>query len=179
MKYLIALLLLSFSLNSDIIFDFSSTSDIRNWRIIDDVVMGGRSNGNFSISEEGHGVFSGNVSMENNGGFSSVRYGMDDMHMKANSVIRILLKGDGKSYQFRIKHNRRYEYSYIHEFKTSGKWQVIEISVDEMYPVYRGRRLDRPNFNYNTMEELAFLIGNGRPESFRLIVDKIELIAED
>lgn len=179
MKFFLPVMLLVFSVSSDIIIDFSSLSDTRNWRIVDDDVMGGRSNGDFSISEEGHGVFSGYISLENNGGFSSVRYGMSDFPVAENSTFRIRLKGDGKTYQFRIKHNRRYEYSYIHEFKTSGGWQVIEIPVDNMYPVYRGRRLDRPNFNYNTMEELAFLIGNGRPESFRLIIDKIELIAED
>lgn len=179
MKYLIATLLLAFSLNSDIIFDFSSDSDTRNWRIVDDVVMGGRSNGDFSVSEEGHGVFSGIISLENNGGFSSVRYGMDDMAVKTNSVIRIRLKGDGKTYQFRIKHNRRYEYAYVHEFKTSGEWQDIEISVDDMYPVYRGRRLNRPNFNYNSMEELTFLIGNGKPQAFLLLIDKIELFNDE
>lgn len=178
MKYLIVTLLLTLSLNGDIIFDFSSTSDTRNWRIVDDIVMGGRSNGNFSISEDGHGVFSGEISLENNGGFSSVRYGADDIPVDTNSAIRIRFRGDGKNYQFRIKHKRRYEYSYVHEFKTSGNWQTIEIPIGSMYPVYRGRRMDRPNFDYDSIEELTFLIGNGRPQTFRLLIDKIELITE-
>lgn len=180
MKYLIAAFLLTFTIDVDVdvIFDFSSSSDTRNWRIVDDVVMGGRSNGDFSISEDGHGVFSGSISLENNGGFSSVRYGTDDIPVAENSKVRIRIKGDGKTYQFRIKNNRRYEYSYVHEFETTGEWQDIEIPVNDMYPVYRGRRLDRPNFNYNTMEELTFLIGNGRPQEFRLLIDKIELIDE-
>jgi len=179
MKYLILTFLLAFPFNSDIIFDFSSASDTRNWRVVDDAVMGGRSNGDFSISEEGHGVFSGIISLENNGGFSSVRYGMDDMPVKTNSVIRIRLKGDGKTYQFRIKHNRRYEYAYVHEFKTSGEWQDVEIPVDGMFPVYRGRRLNRPNFSYNSIEELTFLFGNGKPEAFRLFIDRIELLNDE
>lgn len=178
MKYLIVIIFLAFPVNGDVIFDFSSASDTRNWRIVDDVVMGGRSSGNFFISEEGHGVFRGNVSLENNGGFSSVRYPLDNFPVKQNNTVRIRLKGDGKTYQFRIKNNRRYEYSYVHEFKTSGEWQEIEIPVDEMYPVYRGRRLNRPNFNYDSMEEIAFLIGNGRPQAFSLLIDKIELIDE-
>jgi hypothetical protein len=41
------------------LFDFNKTSDTSNWRIVDDVVMGGRSNGSFEINTEGHGKFSG------------------------------------------------------------------------------------------------------------------------
>lgn len=176
MKYLISILLLAFSLSGDVIFDFSSSSDLRDWQIVDDGVMGGKSSGELSISEEGHGVFSGEISLENNGGFSSVRYGIDDMPVELNSTVRIRVKGDGKTYQLRIKHNRRYEYSYVQEFKTTGEWQEIEIPVADMYPVYRGRRLNRPNFNYDSMDELTFLIGNERPQTFRLLIDKVELI---
>lgn len=176
MKQLTIILLLALTLNGDIIFDFTSSTDIQNWRIVDDVVMGGRSSGNFTLSEDGHGLFSGNVSLENNGGFSSVRYPMAGMSVDPNSTIRILLKGDGKTYQFRIKHNRRFEYAYIHEFETSGEWQEIHIPVGDMYPVYRGRRLNRQNFSHNTVQELAFLIGNGEPQTFRLLIDRIEII---
>jgi len=178
MKYLMSILLLVLSLTRDVIFDFSSSSELRDWQIVDDGVMGGRSSGNLSISDEGHGVFSGTISLENNGGFSSVRYGIDDMPVDSNSALRIRIQGDGSTYQLRIKHNQRYEYSYVQEFKTSGEWQEIDIAVADMYPVYRGRRLNRPNFNYDSIEELTFLIGNGRAQSFRLLIDNIELISK-
>lgn len=139
--------------------------------------MGGRSSGEFAISEDGHGLFEGNVSMENNGGFSSVRYPLPDMPVETDSKLRILLKGDGKAYQIRVKHVRRYEYSYIHEFETTGNWQEIEIPLGDMYPVYRGRRMNRANFNHGSIDELAFLIGNGRAQTFRLLIDKIEIIS--
>ena len=59
------------------IFDFNTKSNITNWRIVDDVVMGGRSNGNFKINDSGYGEFSGTVSLENNGGFSMVQYAFE------------------------------------------------------------------------------------------------------
>jgi hypothetical protein len=176
MKYLITAFLFITILNGDVLFDFSKSADIRNWRIVDDVVMGGRSDGNFTLSENGHGQFSGEVSLENNGGFSSVRYPMPNTPAEPNSTIRILLKGDGKTYQFRVKHNRRYEYAYVHEFETTGDWQEIEIPLEDMYPIYRGRRLNRANYSHNSLQEVAFLIGNGRPQEFRLLIDKIELL---
>ena len=59
------------------LIDFNSESDITNWRIVDDAVMGGRSNGNFKVNDAGNGLFSGKVSLENNGGFSMVQYRFD------------------------------------------------------------------------------------------------------
>ena len=60
-----------------VIYDFSQGSEPRGWEVEDDVVMGGRSEGAFSLNQEGNAVFSGNVSLENNGGFSSVQYDFD------------------------------------------------------------------------------------------------------
>ncbi|MDX1769545.1 MAG: CIA30 family protein, partial [Arenibacter troitsensis] len=44
-----------------------------------------------------------------------------------------------------------------------------------MYPSFRGRKLDMPNFSKNSIEEIVFLIGNKRTENFTLLIDKIAL----
>ncbi|MBT8264860.1 MAG: CIA30 family protein, partial [Muriicola sp.] len=41
------------------IFNFTSNSNIDQWQVVNDGVMGGRSQGNFTINEEGHGLFQG------------------------------------------------------------------------------------------------------------------------
>ena len=41
------------------VFDFNKNSDISNWYVVDDVVMGGRSYGRLSIDPKGNGVFKG------------------------------------------------------------------------------------------------------------------------
>mgnify|MGYP001794145454 CR=1 FL=1 len=64
-------------MNTHTLFDFKKDSSLAGWSIVDDVVMGGRSAGHFKINREGHGEFYGTVSLENNGGFSSVRYAFD------------------------------------------------------------------------------------------------------
>ncbi len=157
------------------IFDFTKDANLSNWRIVDDVVMGGRSDGDFKLNAEGHGVFSGKVSLENNGGFSSLRYDSKTIDVSNHTKVRITLKGDGKDYQFRVKANRNERYSYIKEFSTSGEWETITINLNQMHPAFRGRTLDYPNFDKNTIEELAFLIGNKKAENFKLLIDKIEL----
>lgn len=172
MKYLLLILL---AMNTNMIYDFNKNSSPRDWRIIDDGVMGGLSQGKFSINADGHGVFAGTVSLENNGGFSSVRYQTEKIKVTNDSKVLIRLKGDGKEYQFRIKDQVNSYYSYITTFKTSGEWETISIKLSDLYPSFRGQNLNLPNFKSDAFEEIVFLVGNKKNESFQLVVDKIEL----
>jgi hypothetical protein len=89
--------------------------------------------------------------------------------------VSIQCKGDGKEYQFRIKANASDYYTYVASFETSGEWETIEISLQDMYPSFRGRKLDLPNFSTDHMEEVGLLIANKRNEEFKLLIDKIVL----
>lgn len=175
MKYLICCMVLVSSLSSHIIFDFNKNSSISNWIVVDDVVMGGKSNGNFQLNKDGKGVFSGKISLDNNGGFSSVRYGFYKLNIEKFKSIVLKIKGDGKNYQFRIKHKSSDYASYITSFSSSGEWQEIEIPLISMYPSFRGRKLEEPNFFHKSIEEVTFLIANKKNEEFILLIDKIEL----
>ena len=157
------------------IFDFTKDSNISSWRIVDDGVMGGRSRGDFFLNKKGNAVFTGTISLDNYGGFSSVRYQFKTKGVSQFKKIQIRLKGDGKEYQFRIKKNRRDYYSYITTFKTSKEWETISITMSDMYPAFRGRRLNMSNLQPNTIQEIAFLIGNKKEETFRLEIDSISL----
>ncbi len=175
MHYLTNLILIMLTITPQIVFDFKTSTNPDSWQIVDDVVMGGRSNGNFEINNAGHGVFSGSVSLENNGGFSSVRHSTHISEISPDYKVVIKLKGDGKKYQFRVKHDTRAYYSYIYTFETSGEWEEIEIPLKEMYPSFRGRKLNSPNFSHDTIREVTFLIGNKKPQDFKLVIDKIEI----
>lgn len=157
------------------LFNFNPESDLQDWLVVDDVVMGGRSDGRFFLSEEGHGVFTGEVSLENNGGFSSVRYRFAPKAVSGFTKAVIRLRGDGKRYQFRVKSNSSDQHSYIAYFQTTGDWQTLEIPLSEMYPTFRGRKLNMPDYPGERLSEVAFLIANKRAESFRLEIDCITL----
>jgi NADH dehydrogenase [ubiquinone] 1 alpha subcomplex assembly factor 1 len=174
MKLLITIAM-ALLVQSLLIYDFNHNSQPNDWIVIDDVVMGGRSIGQFKINHEGRGVFSGKVSLENNGGFSSLRYRFEQIKTHENSQIVIRLKGDGKPYQFRVKNNRNTYYSYTTTFKTTGDWENITINLKDMYPTFRGRTLNMPHFNENSIEEMVFLIGNKKNESFELVLDRIDI----
>lgn len=166
---------LSSSFSSYLIFDFPKNTNTQNWIVVDDIVMGGKSVGSFELNSDGNGVFEGNISVENNGGFSSVRYRFPAKPIKQFTSIVLRVKGDGKQYQCRLKSDSAKYYSYISPFVTNGEWQDIEIALEDFYPSFRGRKLTQPNFSKDTLEEVTFLIGNKKKEYFKIIIAKIGL----
>jgi NADH dehydrogenase [ubiquinone] 1 alpha subcomplex assembly factor 1 len=144
------------SIASRMIFDFNKNSDVENWRIVDDIVMGGKSSGAFKLSSEGQGFFEGTISLEKSGGFSSVHYRFEKTLIKESTKIIIKLRGDGKKYQFRIKTKSGDYYSYISPFSTTEELQEIQILLKEMYPSFRGSRLDQPNFSNDYIKTVAW-----------------------
>ena len=163
------------TMTGETLYDFSRDNSLDNWYRVDDTVMGGRSDGNLFVDQEGNGVFTGLVSLENNGGFSSVRYITGRKDVSNYKMVSLRVKGDGKNYQFRIKSERRQYFSYIYDFPTSGKWETIEIPFSSFIPAFRGRELDMKPYPGDNVEEISILIGNKKNEEFTLLIDKIEL----
>ena len=163
-------------MSQNIIYDFYNQSDISEWTIVNDDVMGGLSSCKLSIDKEGNGVFEGKISIANNGGFSSTLLNFDKVVVKKGAYLLIRVKGDNKKYQLRIKANRSDYYSYVYSFKTSSEWETISIPLTSMYPSFRGRKLPMNNFDNTSFEQIAFLIGNKKNENFKLKIDSILLI---
>lgn len=164
------------------IIDFEkplTAEEVNNWKIVGDNVMGGKSNGKFTINEKGNGVFEGKVSLENNGGFAMVQYHFNPISVKGISKVLLKVKGDGKRYQFRVKCKKTDFYSYVHYFSTSPSnkedWETIELTLSKMEPKYRGRSLDIKNFDCETIAEIGILIGNKKAEGFRLEIGGVYL----
>ena len=157
------------------IYNFSADSNLDDWFVVNDGVMGGLSSSTLTLSEAGHGVFAGTVSLENNGGFCSLRHRFERMDLHRYSTLKIRLKGDGKKYQFRVKVNSSDYYSYVYDFQTTSEWTEVKIPLKEMKPVFRGRNLNLPDFPGESMEEIGILIGNKKAEDFNLQIDYIML----
>lgn len=159
-----------------VLFNYADHEQKLEWMIVDDGLMGGLSAGHILINSIGEVVFSGKVSLENNGGFSSIRSRFESVDVDECHIIRLHVKGDGKKYQCRIKSKWSDWYSYIQYFETTGVEQIIDIELKEMYPTFRGKRLDMNNWDQEKISEIAFLIGNKKEEEFKLIISKIEML---
>jgi hypothetical protein len=158
-----------------VLFDFADPAAMRGWQVEDDVVMGGVSRGNMIHDKAGHLIFRGDVSLENNGGFSSIQNNFDPIDVSKYQHAILRLKGDGKDYRFIVESDPKARHYYLTEFATGGDWQEIKIPLRKMYPVRRGDRLDLPNYPAETMSQVRLMIANGRAESFQLEIASIAL----
>ncbi len=124
---------------------------------IDDVVMGGVSSSTLSVSPLGGekggaaGIFAGNVTQANNGGFASVRSKnfSPSLDISAYDGFEIRLKGDGQRYKFIARTEDSFDgVGYTCSFDTSpGSWQTIRIPFTKLIPVFRSKTvMDRSPF---------------------------------
>lgn len=170
---LFSILLMMLEMKIIPLFTANDSQQTQIWQVVDDGVMGGLSQGSFSKESNGIVHYSGRVSLENNGGFSSIRYAIEKQDLAAQTHFKLKIKGDGKEFQFRVKGKRNDYFSYMFVFKSSGEWQTISIPFSEMKPVFRGRMLAMNNYDGNSLSEVAFLIGNKKEERFDLWIESI------
>jgi monofunctional biosynthetic peptidoglycan transglycosylase len=159
------------------LFDFTKMKNMDDWLIVNDGVMGGLSRSTFILSDSNTAIFSGNVTLENNGGFASTRTKAMQIQLDGFIGILIRVKGDGKKYQFRIRTNDRFDgVSYRHYFETKlNQWQTISIPFNKFVPVFRGQILrDVDPISPKDIQQLGILISDNQTDEFQLEVQWIK-----
>ncbi|MEN8865026.1 MAG: CIA30 family protein, partial [Akkermansiaceae bacterium] len=152
-------------------------ADSLGWRVVDDGVMGGLSKGKIQISNDGVLTFSGKLSLENNGGFSSLR--TDDLKMNLAGAEGLVarVKGDGRTYQMRFSTEARFrgmEVSFKADFKTEkGEWTEIKVPFDQFKGSFRGMSLSKEKFDPGKIRRVGLLLGDKKQGPFELQVDWI------
>lgn len=144
------------------------------WGVINDGVMGGSSRSQIQRTEQGTWRFSGIVSLENNGGFASVRRDLGFYDLSASSGLEIRVRGDGRSYQLRLRAEHSSDgIAYGARFETIAKeWSTHRMPFGEFRPAFRGRMLDDvPLLDRSSIRQLAFLVADGKSGAFALEID--------
>ncbi|WP_144891863.1 CIA30 family protein [Flavobacterium tiangeerense] len=159
-----------------LLFHFDHSCDLSQWRIVNDSVMGGISSSFIICNTDGKGLFTGTVSLENNGGFCAVKYTFDSLSLQDAKSFSVRLKGDGKAYQFRVKNKISEAHSYVFAFETTTDRQTINIPISELKPAFRGQKLNLPAYDGKQLQEITFLIGNKKNETFELAIESITII---
>ena len=174
-------LLIIFLLFQTIIFpqnvtmvDPSNNIGIDNWGIVNDGVMGGISQSSIYLNEVNNIIFAGNVSLENNGGFASIRRGFDGTQLKESSTFLLRVKGDGNIYKFRLTMKGSYA-NYSADFKTTkDQWMNIKIPVENFNPYYFGRSIKAPKLKVNKVNSMGILISDKQEGDFLLEIEYIK-----
>ena len=134
-----------------IIDDFRHPERARNgqrWRFFSDRVMGGVSTGtaeHTTIDGRSALRLSGDVSLENNGGFVQVALDLDEdgaaFDASAFSGIALTLRGDGARYALNLRtRGLRYPWqSYRYPIASTGAWQTLHCA----FGAFEAHRTDR------------------------------------
>lgn len=148
-------------------------SDVQRWMIVNDTVMGGRSQANLSLVE-GEGEvfrFDGLLSLENNGGFASIRAVFPRKYFANSEHICIRVRGDGRKYQLRLRGGRQLDgIAFAQTFNTEpGKWLNYSFKVSEFVPTFRGRTLRNVrDIMSEEIRQVTFMIADKSEGEFQL-----------
>lgn len=159
------------------LFDFNSNDAVALWRAVNDTVMGGISTGRIEQSADGKAVFTGEVSLENNGGFASVQGPEIEPALGGFDGIAIRVRGDGKRYKCGLRTDDQFDgVSHQASFATTaGEWQVVQVPFADFIPTYHGRRLSEDKrLKPEHIRKLGFLISDKQDGIFRLEIDWIK-----
>lgn len=146
------------------------------WRSINDGVMGGVSSGAMTLSPNGL-VFEGELSLENNGGFASVRRNINE-ELAGATGLQLMVRGDGRTYQARLRHGDRFDgIAWRAEFATSPQWQTVTLDFADFEPVFRGRPVtDAGPVVPLKIRQLGFMVADKTPGPFRLEIGAIQFL---
>ena len=161
-KQYIFLLILSFFsvLNSKVIaledlsFPFNSDSG-RYWQYISDQVMGGISDGEVTLEQDGEMYYArltGNVSTRNYGGVIQLRTGISFANSEKDGKniqgVRLNVRGNGETYEIHILTNDMAYYGdfYSATFQANSEWKMIDLPFNTFERKrYNSSKLDAKN----------------------------------
>lgn len=146
-------------IDKDFSLFFDKENNAEYWKITNDSVMGGLSIGN-SLIENQSLIFSGNISPENSGGFTSIFKKLPILHESVNTVT-IVVKGDGKSYQLRVRTLvMGYELAYKINIETSkGVVQTHTFPLADFEGSFRGRVVSNvQTLKAETISHVGFIL---------------------
>jgi monofunctional biosynthetic peptidoglycan transglycosylase len=147
------------------------------WTIVDDGVMGGLSQGQREIGKDGILRFFGTLSLENNGGFSSLRSKNVAMDLSDAEGLVLRVKGDGRSYQVRLSTDAEFrggEVSFQAEFATKkDEWTEVKVPFKNLLGSWRGVKLPDKTFDAAKVRRVGLLLGDKKQGPFALHVDWI------
>lgn len=162
---------------SEQMIDLASAEEWQSWRVINDGVMGGLSKGQM-VYEDNSSQFIGEISLDNNGGFSSIYRSVLPLS-EGVKTVRVEFLGDGLTYQLRFSVIiNGYRVAYKQEFQTiANQRETVDLSISDFKASFRGRIIgNAPVLQAPYIREVGFLVTNKRPSKFALKLYRIDFL---
>lgn len=161
-----------------LVFDFGENKNFGKWSIIDDGVMGGLSESKARLESDAV-LFSGNVSLKNNGGFVSLRGPMSSYDLSNYTYCEIRFKSDSKRvYEVLLERETPF---YLPKFrmKFTGKtddWETITIPLQSFEVSRMGDTIQKGiDVNYlQKIQRIGFILADKQEGGFQLWIDYLK-----
>jgi NADH dehydrogenase [ubiquinone] 1 alpha subcomplex assembly factor 1 len=160
------------------VLDFAGPDTAQQWQAVNDGVMGGISDGRFRITPDKTLEFFGTLSLENNGGFASVRTKPADLDIKAGDTIIVRVKGDGREYVLNLyTKSRRMAFSYRAPLPTTkDEWTEVRVPLADFIPTAFGRRVQGMGpVEPDQINGLGFMLSDKQPGKFQIQVEWVKV----
>jgi hypothetical protein len=136
--------------------------------------MGGRSQGYITLNQD-HGLFTGNISLDNNGGFSAMFTPIQALK-KNTKKVTVDIKGDGQTYQLRmIMYINGYRISYNKAVTTQKDIrQTMTYQLSDFVATFRGRNIpNAPELTPDKIREIGFLMTKKKAGPFSIAIYQV------
>ena len=159
--------------------DFTILNRAQTWVSIDDRIMGGASQSHAEITSDGGLHFYGFVSLENCGGFASVRSPSGNYDLSGRSGLRLRVKGDGKHYQLGLRIDLFFDgVSYLSGFDApGGQAEEIYLPFDSFVPTHHGQVLSNAaTLDTGQIRSFVLLISERQAGPFDMEIEWIKVV---
>jgi NADH dehydrogenase [ubiquinone] 1 alpha subcomplex assembly factor 1 len=159
------------------LFDFNDPAAVAEWGAIDDRVMGGVSNSRLKHHPAGYSVFEGNVSLERNGGFASIRSRPTDRGTRGAQTCFIEARAKGKRFKLNLLTDDAFDsINYQASFTPDPAWQTMHIPLTAFRATFRGREVPgAPALDPARIRQVGLMIAERQAGPFALEVRRIGL----
>jgi hypothetical protein len=179
MKALIVLLttIMTTFNNSTYKIDFGTTQDGKDWMVVNDNVMGGRSNSTAELSTNSL-IFKGFISLKNNGGFASLRSSLGSFDLSVFKKVKIRFRSAGRDFALRLgTSDLYYRPNYRHFFSSTTKdWEIAELNLSDFKEFTLGQ-ITSTKISKDIFEKIiriGIILNDKKEGPFEIEIDYIE-----
>ena len=160
------------------LFDFTGADAAKDWQTVNDGVMGGVSEGKFKIADKKTLEFFGTLSLENNGGFASVRTKAKKLGLEKGDTVVVKVRGDGREYTLNLYVNKPLvAFSDRATVQTKkDEWIEVKVPLDKFEATSFGRVVkDAGAVKPDEVNALGFMVSDKKAGPFKLEVESIKV----
>ncbi len=163
------------------IVSFENEESLKTWTSVNDEVMGGISKGGFTRSDQGTLIFRGEISLENNGGFASIRTKQSELDLSGTSALVVKARGDGRTYWIDLRVKGQMAASSYRAYlpTTAGEWKEIRVPLTEFNLQAFGRELSIKPLDPAAVTSFGFTLADKKAGTFELEIASVKATSDE